>query len=218
MEDLAAAGLGELVVSMSGWTQDTSILTHPGVDVSRVKRLMLDAVQAGVRKVTLYWHRYRNNLEEEWEARRFSRERGLRFAATWAYPTVIEDVLNGREFPHMVLSSARLASIVGRKPDGECWIAQRGVALFRGGGIRLCPVAATQQTIGNVFEDSLDEAQAIRSIHPLCKRCLAVGVSKTACGLPLSASLACARSVPFKARHWLDLLRQAAWELKEGRL
>jgi MoaA/NifB/PqqE/SkfB family radical SAM enzyme len=218
LEDLAESGLSTLLVSVPGWSPKTYNAVRPGGDLDAVRQTMIDAAHYPFRRRVLYWHRYRWNLHEESDARTFAKRCGMEFHAVWAWRLSPEDNMADREFPCFVLNAAETRAVLDKSKARHCWTGRHLLGLCHDGGVRVCPAALDQSTVGNIFTDSVEDMLRRHKSSPLCQRCVSNRCSRVIYDGLLALDWACIRKAPFRFRYYFEFAKNCIWKTMHGRL
>lgn len=180
------ARLSLIVLAISGATQATHELAHPGSDLSVVKAAMA-SIQKIMREepslaveVRVLYHRYRYNLEEEAQAREMVRGYGFKFVPLWAavlYPEGMQNVAD------CVLSPEKARAIGAMYPIKNCLVLERNLNIDVTGNAIQC--AGFSHIKANYLDTPLSEIQARRRADPLCVACAKAGMGHYVCRSPV---------------------------------
>lgn len=176
----------EMIVSLSGFTQQVYEQTHAGGDIERVKDNM-EWLSNQIRwdgwrtKVTVAWHRYRSNVHEEPMMRRYVKRLGFTFAPVNAVLMPLEAVVDGADLPIIknLLISPKQGIAAGKwwyRPT--CPNRDHHIVLDSMGQTTLCcpTFDAKRFGVGNFLELSLSTIQKNKDEHPFCAKCQNTGV------------------------------------------
>jgi len=195
---IMAANPASFKISVSGFTQEVYGSTHRGGDIELVKMNMRKLAEAKKRnnsatRIFVAYHRYRHNLKEEPMMRAFAASLGFDFNPVWALVFPLEKILayvdeelcgsTLSDEIHQLIDNLALplkkTLLVAQKHSClPCSLRGSQISLdFRGNVILCCGVFdAGKFTLGNYLEMPLDEIQAIRNSHSLCKSCMRNGL------------------------------------------
>ncbi len=213
LKDLVAAEPDDLLVAMSGWSREVYQTTHEGGDPENVKAFMVKLHELKARNVSLLWHRYANNIDEEDLARAFARRHGFIFRGWWAVHNPVQDLIAGKGNPYLVLSVPERLQITRDQEKYQCPYLSLTIDIDVQGDIRNCCVSHVADR-GNVFTHSAADFLRRRMSleNPLCKACYGAGAYKIASGLNLRIDRECARRVgKHQARYWFERTKKAVW-------
>jgi MoaA/NifB/PqqE/SkfB family radical SAM enzyme len=184
-------------ISLSGFTQESYGYSHRGGDIERVKKQMVLLAEARRRqgattRIAVNYHRYRHNLKDEPSMRRFAADLGFEFDPAWALLLPVEKMLafpsgeaegvsisdQDRELVAQLglpLEAALSASRASGR--GGCALRERQVSMDFRGEVQLCcgTFDSARFSVGNFLELPLNEIQARREAHPMCRRCMEAG-------------------------------------------
>jgi wyosine [tRNA(Phe)-imidazoG37] synthetase (radical SAM superfamily) len=190
---LLAAGPHEIVVSVSGFTQEIYERGHKGGDIEIVKHNMRRLSDAAAKYVTLgnrtwlrlTYHRYVDNADDERLMEEYAVSLGYAFSPCWAYVTSVERVLDihlrRAEFPEdsdllnrLALPMREAMRIVGEKPATACPHIDGRLVLDANADVYLCCASSGNPTniISNFVASSLAELPRAKTTHPLYGPCM----------------------------------------------
>jgi pyruvate-formate lyase-activating enzyme len=215
LDAVLAEGPTAIMVSLSGFDQETYGVTHARGDIEVVKanmRRLGDARrEAGVSTVLrVAFHRYLGNHEDEARMREYAESLGYEFGPYWAsfYPVeklvglfdaeqgvpLTEDdrrIIDRLALPiHDAIDACRAA-----RPR-KCHLRAAQVVLTSTAKVMLCCAAFDQAKygFGSYLEASLEAVQRERYRHPLCEPCMDNGLHQLyAYAIPELDDLALAR-------------------------
>lgn len=209
----------ELIVSVSGATQEVYETTHKGGSIVRVKAFIEQMVNLGARNVVLCYHRYNNNLNEEKVMRAFARLMGVRFVPTWALHLHIEAIQRGDSNPYLVVPLVEQLVLARSQRDYKCYMLQNSLAITAEGDVRGCSGSVDDATFGNVFTDPLPVILERKLANPMCEMCYQTGAYKLYSAQNIIIDAECARRTPAplttKAKWAIERLRKYAWTWRE---
>lgn len=214
--------LGEVIFSLSGLTQETYGRIH-GAPISKVLNnfnYFYERIQnnASNTKISIYWHRYRFNETELWEAYRYFDRPGIRFRPKIAF---LNDLLEFLSFIDGGLSGARkiqaerdlLINHINRslsyhrKRSKHYWCPMwHHLVVDENGQLLLCCNVTNNDAgylLGNILEMSAEEIMNNKLSASICNICISSGLARTLCN-PIN-------NHPFPAgggRDYLKLLYQ----------
>lgn len=197
-DDLFRAGLDWLRVSLSGFHQDVYVRGHANGDIEAVKANMRQLAEARARTgagtdMEVFFHRYKDNQEDEALMKSYAESLGFRFVGAWAYMMPVEKVLAsldpGAGYAEITDGDrALMARLALPVPDAvaiaeehdivQCDLMDGTMSLDVDGNIYLCCAASGRESnlLGNYLEMSLDEIQARKRSHSLCGPCMNKGL------------------------------------------
>jgi pyruvate-formate lyase-activating enzyme len=196
---LLRAGADHIVISVSGFHQASYGVTHAGGDIEVVKQHMRTLAEAK-RKVasktvvSVFFHKYRTNLDEVPLMKAYAASLGLEFYADWASFFPLEKVLTYAQ-PDLALADVTagdrdiidrlatpLSEVIARaakKPVNSCSLQDAAIVLDVTGSVYLCCEAAmdaTKNKIASYLDTPLTTVQARKREHSLCTTCMAAGL------------------------------------------
>jgi len=202
-EALLRAGPDAILVSLSGFHQETYAVTHTGGDIEVVKahmRALADArKRVGSKTVmTVLFHKYRTNLDEVPMMRELATSLGFGFDDCWATFFPLEKVLTYAK-PELALAEVTSADVViidrlgmplrdvvdraSAAPVESCVLQDFAVVLDVTGNVYLCCEAAmdaTRNKIASYLDTPLALVQERKKHHSLCTTCMASGLPRLA--------------------------------------
>ena len=182
-------------VSVSGFFQETYERTHPGGDIEKVKthlRHLRETVDRCGRRtrVRVTYYCYIDNLGEDYgRMRDLCRSLGFMFVPLWAYLMPVEkllDVYEGRPLSEgdrgllaLLAVAPEDARPARRAPSPDCVLRSRRTSISSDGSVALCcgVYDRTHNIAPHFLEASFDELQERKYAHPLCRRCMGLGVN-----------------------------------------
>jgi MoaA/NifB/PqqE/SkfB family radical SAM enzyme len=179
IEQALRAGLDTLIVSVSGYTQETHQINHRGGILSLVKEnlehisRMLTTEEIKT-KVVLRFLKFAHNLSEEALVEDYARRLGLAFETLEGIGMVDNPVSN---YAHAEAFQTRLQNYTPSRPyerDGEvCPIIMDTVAVDANGTVSLCCANPNFPflSIGQYQEMTQSEILLGRYTHPICPSC-----------------------------------------------
>ncbi len=198
IDDVLAADLSMLKVSLSGFTQDVYGTTHRRGDIETVKRNMTLVSEAKQRvgaktRLVVAFHRYLGNHEDEHQMRAFAEDLGFEFEPAWAYFMPLEKMLAfaGSDFVDVEINDEdraiidRLAipldksvEVMRENYEESCPLRDKQVAITSAGDVMLCCTVfdKTKYKIVPFLDTSLAEIQDIRNAHAMCDACMSNGL------------------------------------------
>lgn len=193
LEDVLAAGPDVIRVSASGFWQERYGVTHAKGDIEVVKKnmrtlsLLKDKMGAKT-ALTVLFHRYKDNAEDEVAFRQFAGDYGYKFTAVWAYLMPLEKVLEVAEpgstgnivtqsdqtlIDRLALPTDKALEVARGADYAGCGLRDVQVAITVEGNAMLCCSTYDLQKnkIGPYLDMTLDALQAARNAHALCTTC-----------------------------------------------
>ena len=196
-EALLRARPDAIIISLSGFHQDSYGVTHAGGDIETVKTHMraLAAAKARLRSgtaITVLYHKYRTNLDELPLMKAFATSLGLAWDETWATFFPLEKVLT-YVTPGLAMADVTdadraiidrlgvsLTETVARgSPVNSCRLQDSAIVLDVTGRVYLCCEAAMdaqRNGIASYLDTPLEIVQARKKKHDLCSTCMANGL------------------------------------------
>lgn len=196
---LLGAGPDDIMISVSGFHQDSYGVTHAGGNIDVVKEHMRALSEAKRRlgsktEITVFFHKYRTNLDELPLMKAFAASLGLAFDECWASFFPLEKVLtyvrpelalaevtsaDRRIIDRLCVTLEDLVEEASHTPVDWCALQDAAVVLDVAGNVFLCCDAAmdaTRNRIGSYLDTPLDLIQARKRNHSLCTTCMAGGI------------------------------------------
>lgn len=196
-DDLLKSNPEAIYISTSGFTQAVYERTHKGGDIRLVLENMKKLAEAkskynSTTAITVIFMRYKLNQQDEAMMRDYSRSLGFGFIPDSARMLPLEKVLayitNDPTMPQLTQNDVWLLDLLTQPLDEAIKIARQNreqpCALLMkqfiinvSGNVELCcgVFDSSKYTIANYLDISLNQIQAIRSSHPMCGKCTAVG-------------------------------------------
>lgn len=196
-DDLMESNPEVIYISTSGFTQAVYGRTHKGGDIELVKSNMKALAEAkakygGRTHVTVMFHRYRGNQQDELLMRSFSDSLGFSFTADHARMTPFEKVLAYIGYDS---SAAQLTpddyeilkllpiplddamKIALRYKSKPCALLSSQIVINAFAEVQLCCAVydSNRFTIANYLNTPLRRVQELRHSHPMCSKCTNVG-------------------------------------------
>lgn len=193
----------EIRISVSGFHQDSYGVTHAGGDIEVVKRHVRALAEARQRLssntvVTVYFHKYRSNLDDLPLMKEFATSLGLGFDECWASFFPLEKVLTYAN-PELALAEVTAADLktidrlgisltdvvqrASHAPAESCSLHDCAIVLDVTGNVYLCCEAAmdaTRNKIASYLHTPFEIVQARKKNHSLCTTCMAAGMPPAA--------------------------------------
>lgn len=196
-EEILKAKPDMIRISLSGFTQEVYGKTHKGGDIERVKENMRRLSETKRRlgntetAVTVYYHKYRNNLHEVAAMKAFCEELGFGFGDTWAYYMPYEkaaDLMEGRVTPaeeafienDFALPIRKAIKAAQEYKDDPCLLLENQVVLDLKGNLLLCCAVYDygQNKLGSFFDLTPEMVLQAKANRPSCERCAKHGLHK----------------------------------------
>lgn len=195
-KELMAANPHSIYISVSGFEQSTYGITHKKGDIELVKKnihsLVLAQQQVESKTIlTIVFHRYKNNHEDETKLKKFANEKGIGFIPVWAMMMPLEKVLSyaisdpTEKLQHVDFEIARRLALpldealeAARKySDRPCKLLNNQVTLNVEGDVALCCAVydMSKYKVANFLTSSFAEIQAVRKTNKLCYSCTKFG-------------------------------------------
>lgn len=195
-DDLMAANPNSLYISLSGFTQETYGITHRKGDIEQVKaniRILADSKSQlnGATNLTIIFHRYRHNRQEELLMQKFSAEVGINFKPVWAFMMPLEKVLSAANVDidaklntkdievirRLALPMDRALAVARKHRNKPCKLRSNQITLNLLGDVTLCCAVfdSEKYKIANFITTPLKEIQNRRFSNSLCSQCINVG-------------------------------------------
>jgi MoaA/NifB/PqqE/SkfB family radical SAM enzyme len=198
-EALLRAQPDEIRISVSGFHQDTYAVTHAGGDIEVVKAHMRALAEAKTRlasntTITVFFHKYKTNLDELPLMKDFARSLGLEFDECWAAFFPLEKMLTYAKpelalaevtdadrgiIDRLAVSPKAVVELAARTPVSSCTLQDSAIVLDVAGNVYLCCEAAmdaTRNRIASYLDTPLGLVQARKKSHSLCATCMAGGL------------------------------------------
>lgn len=178
-----------LIVSLSGYNQETYERSHAGGDVATVKANLYRLAQIRKPKTSIRvsYHRYRYNRHEEILMQRFTESLGegftftpygtgllplekveARWHGTEAFSEAEEDIL-------VPLDKARSLSV--ERKNWDCHLQNQTLVVSGDGVVYNCGTRNNQENLrGSFFARSVDEIMDSRKVDSMCVSCKAQGL------------------------------------------
>ena len=198
IDALMEANPDYLKVSVSGFHQDHYGVTHKLGEVDAVKRNMIAVAEAKQRagattRLTVPFHRYLGNHEDEAEMKEFSESLGFDFDPAWAYlmpmekalafaqPDAIDVKLTVQDeelIERLALPLGEAIEACKEANERRCKLRDRQMALNHEGKMMLCCATYDQQkyVLASYLELPLAELQELKFRHEQCTSCMQNGL------------------------------------------
>ena len=191
---LAEANPGGITISLSGFTQKVYEIGHKDGDIETVKQnmcILSDALQKAksTTEVSVYYHKYLHNLDEEAAMKDFSTRLGFSFGSSWAFymplekvDAYIQDKMQGEEKEFL---KNRFALNIKRAVDSTrpfrnepCSIKSSSLTINCRGIVQLCCAVYDENkfSIQSYLETSSAELEKIIDQHSYCRKCMNKGL------------------------------------------
>ena len=196
-DKVLAAEPRTLRVSVSGFEQQNYGRTHKRGDIERVKANMAELAklkkQLGSKtRLTMLFHRYLDNHEDEAMMKAYAERLGYEFSAVWAYLMPAEKLvalgqgglddarLNDEDravIDRFALDPVEAIEIARKHRDKPCRLLDRSLALTHTGDVLLCCATfdAKKLSVGNFLDAPSEALQQRREGHSYCGECMEQG-------------------------------------------
>jgi hypothetical protein len=198
IDDVLAANPDYFRISLSGFTQATYGTTHVRGDIEQVKRNMRELSEAKRRargcrtRVTVYFHKYRDNLQDLRPMREYATSLGFEWLENWAYYMPLERVLElvdgtataeAREFVDTKFALPIVSAIREAKRlegDQPCTLLQNQLTLDHRGNVNLCCAVYDfdRNRLGAFLDMSEADLERATNGHPTCDACASRGLHR----------------------------------------
>lgn len=184
-------------ISLSGFTQPVYSVTHRGGDIEKVKANMRRLSEAKKRvgntetTVTVYFHKYKNNLHEVAPMKALSEELGFIFQDTWAYYMPLEKVVDYAEGrigsvekkfveEQFALPIGKAIQEATKYKSEPCSLLNNQVVLDMKGNLILCCAVYdySKNRVGSYLEMQAEDVEKAKANHPSCATCANYGLHK----------------------------------------
>lgn len=202
---LLRAAPDEILVSVSGFHQETYAVSHAGGNIDVVKAHMRALADAKRRwksrtRIKVLFHKYRTNAGDLPLMQELAASLGFPFDACWAAFFPLEKVLtyvqpelalaaitgaDQRIIDRLGISIADVMAAAARTPVDACELQDYAVIMDVTGQVYLCcesAMDATRNRIASFLDTPLAELQSIKKRHSLCTTCMANGLPLRAMG------------------------------------
>jgi MoaA/NifB/PqqE/SkfB family radical SAM enzyme len=196
-DKVLAAEPRTLRVSVSGFEQGNYGLTHKRGNIERVKANMARLAEVkkeigSKTKLTMLFHRYLGNHEDEANMKAYAEGLGYEFSAVWAYFMPAEKMValgeGGIDDPRLndadrevigrfALDPVEAIEIAKTHKDKPCRLLDRSMALNHKGEVLLCCATydAKRFSVGTFVDAPIETIQQHRETHNYCGECTAQG-------------------------------------------
>lgn len=190
IEEVIAAQPDFLRISLSGFYQESYGKTHVRGNIEHVKQNMrllskaLANLQSNKTCVTVFYHKYRHNLEEMHHMQNYATELGFEWEDIWAYYMSLEKVLqlvdgdldaNERAFiEHFALPIDKaIDSAKAIQDHTRCSLLENQIVIDYQGNVNLCCAVydTSKNRLGNFLDMDLKSLVQAKSNHPTCSTC-----------------------------------------------
>ena len=198
IDDVMDANPDYLKVSVSGFKQESYGVTHARGDIELVKRNMALVAESKRRTgatttLSVSWHRYLGNHEEERQMKAYADELGYNFDPAWAYLMPLDKML-AYAYPESsdVKLTAEDRELIARfalpideglevsRQVGEprCKLRDQQMSITHEGNVLLCCGGYDQEkyVIAPYLDTPIDELQALKFGHGTCESCMKAGI------------------------------------------
>ena len=179
------AGPAEFRISFSGWRNMEYYQKNAKPDRFWKKVDLLDKLKRNPEtRYVMYFHQYKDNLDETDEARKWAEHYGYDFitfpATNMNYPSIINDNYTplDKEVNSRLLETPEenIARIKNRHLD-YCRMQEKEVCLDTYGNMQQCQLLYNREyVVGNYLVTPLKEMREKIMKHPICLKCKAKGV------------------------------------------
>ncbi len=200
LESIMKTDLAAFYISVSGFTQSKYGRTHSGGNIDKVKNNMiaLSEIKKKVRSkthVSVIYHRYVDNIHDEYDMQQFAKNLGFEFKPVWALlvsfdkllyysrhfdshensPIEVKDMelLNLLALPlRDALKSAKLYAA------NSCKLRDNQIVLNVCGDVQLCCAVYDSNEFGiaNYLQTPLDQIEQAKQTKDICVRCTSMGI------------------------------------------
>jgi MoaA/NifB/PqqE/SkfB family radical SAM enzyme len=178
IRDVLQSGIHEFVISWSGWEHygtyhkngDLPTVLHTMEYVSSIKPKPVISVR---------FHRYKHNLHEEPEARKFCEALGFRFDSVNAYSLDVENMVHHRcsTDEKQFIVEHLIDNPFNNPPDDNCQMQNKHLTITSRGMARVCScIYNPALEIGDYLSTPISTIKRIQRSHPWCERCKQSGV------------------------------------------
>ena len=198
IDEVLAANPDHFRISLSGFTQESYGTTHAHGDIEKVKENMTRLSEAKKRvrrnrtRITVYYHKYRDNLREAAPMRDFAKALGFEWMENWAYYMPYEKVLQlvqgdlpsseqafvDSKFALPIRQAVELAKQTER--DKPCPLLKGQLTVDHRGNLVLCCAVydLTKNRLGSFVTMSEQEMSDAMQRHPTCDTCFHHGLHR----------------------------------------
>jgi len=217
--ELAQSRPHRFSVSISGMTQAVHGTTHEGGDIEKAKWFIERLYGFGMRRFSVIFHRYNNNLHEEPLAREYCRKLGLKFEPIWGRHHAVEDLIAWKGNPYLLVPIPDQLHAAKQRKQIDCPLQTNHLAIDADGNVRGCVVACERSIIGNVFRDSVKALLEKKMAYPLCDKCYAAAVNQIVCSQTVASDAFYARRTPGtpadKLRWFIERCKKRVWVARD---
>ena len=196
-DDLLEANPEAIYISTSGFTQAVYERTHKGGDIELVKRNMKILAEESARcggktHITVMFHRYRGNQQDEIYMRDFAKSLGFSFQTDHARMMPLEKTLAyiGHDLSMTQLTPDdyeilkllpipldEAMEIAVQHKTQPCSFLSSQIVIDVLGEVQLCCAVydSSKYGIGNYLNTPLHHIQGFRHSHPMCAKCRNAG-------------------------------------------
>lgn len=197
LKEVISENPSSIRISLSGFTQETYGKTHKRGDIEQVKKNMFRLAEIKAETnvetiITVAFHRYLSNLNDELPMKVFSEQLGFEFNPMWAVWLPLEKVLStlGEEgygtissddqalIANLALPLKEALKVAQSRNNLHCYLQESVLILDVLGRVQLCcgVYDSKRFTVSNYLETPINEIQALRSVHTTCNLCKKYGV------------------------------------------
>jgi len=196
-DDLLASNPEAIYVSTSGFTQAVYERTHKGGDIELVKSNMKSLAETNAKcgdktHITVMFHRYQGNQQDELLMRDFSENLGFSFQTdharmmplekTLAYighdPSMAQLTPDDYEILKLLpIPLDEAMKIAVQHKAQPCSFLSSQIVIDVLGEVQLCCAVydSSKYAIGNYLNTPLPHIQELRHSHPMCSKCRSAG-------------------------------------------
>lgn len=196
-DDLLKSDPEAIYISTSGFTQTVYERTHKGGDIELVKNNMKALAEAKAKygaktHITVMFHRYRGNQQDELNMMEYSKSLGFSFLTDHARMTPIEKTLayitNDPTMAHLTPDDYEILKLLAIPLDEAMKIAlqykakpcpflDNQIVINAFGEVQLCCAIydSEKYKIANYMDTPLKRLQELRRSHKMCSICSNVG-------------------------------------------
>lgn len=196
-ESLLDSNLDWLRISVSGFNQEVYERGHKGGDVTKVRENMKRLAEARTKvgsktDIEVFFHKYRDNEEDEELMRAYAEELGFRFVSAWAYLMPVEKMLKiskeGGSANSLSADDRELVDRLALSPDKALDVTRDHkidrcnlydyLTIDVRGDIYLCCASSGAPTnkLGNYLELPIEKIRELQYSHNLCGDCIKYGL------------------------------------------
>jgi MoaA/NifB/PqqE/SkfB family radical SAM enzyme len=202
VDELVAADPSQILISTSGFTQDTYALGHKNGNIDKLKHNM--QVLAGARKrysengyipgrCIVVYHKYADNASEEIDMRIFAEALDFSFMTAWAHFLPVEKLValagadnnaekvtedDKKSILRLAIPFERMFRNRELGAADNCVMPDRDMMIDVEGNAWLCCVSSADRLnmVGNYLDSPAQDIQKKRKFHPSCTSCMSLGI------------------------------------------